>query len=75
MATGSDRPVPRPDHRAIWQRALELLRDTCEPNVYETYFADTHSIEVRGGVLHVGVPTAISPNPAIQHVRADRKGG
>ncbi len=59
MATGSDRPVPRPDHRAIWQRALELLRDTCEPNVYETYFADTHSIEVRGGVLHVGVPTAI----------------
>ena len=50
---------PHSDHRAIWQRALESLRDALDRETYETWFAETHAIEVRGGVLHVGVPTVI----------------
>ena len=61
MVTRSTRSLndPRPDHRAIWQRALELLRDSLDRETYETWFAETHAIEIRGGVLHVGVPTVI----------------
>ena len=50
---------PHSDHRAIWQRTLEVLRDSLDRETYETWFAETHAIEIRGGVLHVGVPTVI----------------
>ena len=61
MVTRSARSFndPHPDHRAIWQRALQTLRDTLDRETYDTWFADTHAIEIRGGVLHVGVPTVI----------------
>ncbi len=61
MATRSARSLndPHSDPRAIWQRTLELLRDSLDRETYETWFADTHAIEIRGGVLHVGVPTVI----------------
>ena len=48
---------PHSDPRAIWQRALELLRDSLPRDTFDTWFADTHAIEIRGGVLHVGVPS------------------
>ena len=48
---------PHSDPRAIWQRALELLRNTLGRDTFETWFSDTHAVEIRGGVLHVGVPT------------------
>lgn len=51
---------PYSDHRAIWQRTLELLQDSLDGKTFETWFANTHAIEVRGGVLHVGVPTVIT---------------
>ena len=50
----------RPDHAAIWRRALERLRDAVDRQTFQTYFADTHAIEVRGGVLHIGVPQPIN---------------
>ena len=50
---------PHSDPRAIWQRTLEVLRDSLDRETFETWFADTHAIEIRGGVLHVGVPTVI----------------
>ena len=50
---------PHSDHRAIWQRALEVLRDSLDRETFDTWFAGTHAIEIRGGVLHVGVPTVI----------------
>ena len=61
MVTRSARSLndPHSDPRAIWQRTLELLRDSLDRETYETWFADTHAIEIRGGVLHVGVPTVI----------------
>ncbi len=48
---------PHSDPRAIWQRALEMLRNSLGRDTFDTWFAETHAIEVRGGVLHVGVPT------------------
>ncbi len=61
MVTRSARSFndPHSDHRAIWQRTLEVLRDALDRETYETWFAETHAIEIRGGVLHVGVPTVI----------------
>ncbi len=61
MVTRSARSFndPHSDHRAIWRRALELLRDSLDREAFETWFAETHAIEIRGGVLHVGVPTVI----------------
>lgn len=50
---------PHSDHRAIWQRTLQILQDSLDRETFETWFADTHAIEIRGGVLHVGVPTVI----------------
>lgn len=50
---------PHSDPRAIWQRTLQLLRDSLDRETYETWFSETHAIEIRGGVLHVGVPTVI----------------
>ena len=50
---------PYSDHRAIWQRALEILQDTFDPETFKTWLEGTHAIEVRGGVLHIGVPTVI----------------
>ena len=50
---------PHSDPRAIWQRTLEVLRDSLDRETYETWFANTHAIEIRGGVLHVGVSTVI----------------
>lgn len=50
---------PHSDPRAIWARALELLYDSLDLESYETWFAETHAIEIRGGVLHIGVPTVI----------------
>lgn len=49
---------PHSDPRAIWQRTLEVLRDSLARDTFDTWFAETHAIEIRGGVLHVGVPTA-----------------
>ncbi|MCY3559405.1 MAG: chromosomal replication initiator protein DnaA [Chloroflexi bacterium] len=48
---------PHSDPRAIWQRALELLRNTLGRDTFDTWFSETHAVEIRGGVLHVGVPT------------------
>jgi chromosomal replication initiator protein len=61
MVTRSARSFndPHSDHRAIWQRSLEVLRDSLDRETFETWFAETHAIEIRGGVLHVGVPTVI----------------
>lgn len=61
MVTRSARSLndPHSDPRAIWQRTLEVLRDSLDRETFETWFADTHAIEIRGGVLHVGVPTVI----------------
>ncbi|MYE06127.1 MAG: chromosomal replication initiator protein DnaA [Chloroflexi bacterium] len=61
MVTRSARSFgdPHSDHRAIWQRTLQILGDSLDRETFETWFADTHAIEVRGGVLHVGVPTVI----------------
>ena len=61
MVTRSARYLndPHSDPRAIWQRTLEVLRDSLDRETFETWFADTHAIEIRGGVLHVGVPTVI----------------
>lgn len=50
---------PRVDPTAIWRRALELLRDRLGQQAFETWFAGTRAIELRGGVLHIGVPTAM----------------
>lgn len=50
---------PRPDARAIWQRALEHVRHQLETQAYETWFAGTSPHEIRGGVLHINVPTVI----------------
>ena len=61
MVTRSARSFgdPHSDHRAVWQRALQILRDSLDRETFDTWFADTHAIEIRGGVLHVGVPTVI----------------
>lgn len=61
MVTRSARSFgdPHSDHRAIWHRTLQILRDSLDRETFETWFADTHAIEIRGGVLHVGVPTVI----------------
>ena len=52
--------LPQSNHTDIWQRALQLLRDTLEGKVYETYLQDTHALEIRGGILHIGVPKPIN---------------
>lgn len=59
MVSRSASPLndPRPDPGAIWERAKEILRDSLDKTAYKTWIADTHAIELRGGVLHVGVPS------------------
>ena len=61
MASRHIRPLSdsHSDHHAIWQRALQSLRTALEPKDFDTYFAEVHAIEVRGGVLHLGMPTVI----------------
>ncbi len=61
MANRTARPYPdsHPDPRAIWQHVLEHLRTALGREIFETWFADTHAIEIRGGVLHVGAPSVI----------------
>ncbi len=49
----------RSDPQAIWQRARELLRDALALDVYDTWFADTGAVEVRGGVLHLSTTSSI----------------
>ena len=58
MANRVNRPLgdSYADHNAIWQRALQTLRDSIDHVDFNEWLADTHAIEVRGGVLHVGVP-------------------